>query len=164
MLNIGLPDLEPTEEDEEEGTLQGEDEANVEEDEEHKLKEPARTFLQPKAPSLAHSTNSLGRQPDLEITTTRRGSLPLALLAQRRGSLIADLLLSKEKRRKARQLNKQPGYKDKQGFIWRRWELGGTSPLINGTGSKTKEDEVMEAPSLTVTEPDTSSLRSYSMD
>ena len=25
-----------------------------------------------------------------------------------------------------------------QGFIWRRWELGGTSPLINGTGSKTK--------------------------
>ena len=35
-----------SEEDEEEGTLQGEDEANVEEDEEHKLKEPARTFLQ----------------------------------------------------------------------------------------------------------------------
>jgi len=170
MLNIGLPDLEPTEEDEEEGTLQDEDEANVEEDEvveedeEHKLKEPARTFLQPKAPSLAHSTNSLGHQPDLETTTTRRGSLPLALLAQRRGSLIADLLLSKEKRKKARQLNKQPGYKDKQGFIWRRWELGGTSPHINGTGSKTKEDEVMEAPSLTVTEPDTSSLRSYSMD
>jgi len=71
MLNIGLPDLEPTEEDEEEGTLQDEDEANVEEDEvevedeEHKLKESARTFLQPKAPSLAHSTNSLGQQPDL---------------------------------------------------------------------------------------------------
>ena len=41
-----------SEEDEEEGTLQDEDEANVEEDEveeedeEHKLKEPARTFLQ----------------------------------------------------------------------------------------------------------------------
>ena len=41
-----------SEEDEEEGTLQGEDEANVEEDEvegedeEHKLEEPARTFLQ----------------------------------------------------------------------------------------------------------------------
>ena len=41
-----------SEEDEEEGTLQGEDEANVEEDEveeedeEQKLKEPARTFLQ----------------------------------------------------------------------------------------------------------------------
>jgi len=79
MLNIGLPDLEPTEEDEEEGTLQGEDEANVEEDEveeedeEHKLKEPARTFLQPKAPSLAHSTNSLGRQPDLEQGEKKEG-------------------------------------------------------------------------------------------
>ena len=40
-----------SEEDEEEGTLQDEEEANVEEDEveegeEHKLKEPARTFLQ----------------------------------------------------------------------------------------------------------------------
>ena len=35
-----------SEEDEEEGTLQEEDEANVEEDEKHKLKEPARTFLQ----------------------------------------------------------------------------------------------------------------------
>ena len=41
-----------SEEDEEEGTLQDEDEANVEEDEveeedeKHKLKEPARTFLQ----------------------------------------------------------------------------------------------------------------------
>ena len=41
-----------SEEDEEEGTLQDEDETNVEEDEveeedeEHKLKEPARTFLQ----------------------------------------------------------------------------------------------------------------------
>ena len=41
-----------SEEDEEEGTLQGEDETNVEEDEiegedeEHKLEEPARTFLQ----------------------------------------------------------------------------------------------------------------------
>ena len=41
-----------SEEDEEEGTLQDEDEANVEEDEvevedeEHKLKESARTFLQ----------------------------------------------------------------------------------------------------------------------
>ena len=33
-------------------------------------------------------------EPD-QTTTTRRGSLPLALLAQRRGSLIADLLLSK---------------------------------------------------------------------
>jgi len=79
MLNIGLPDLEPTEEDEEEGTLQGEDEANVEEDEvegedeEHKLEEPARTFLQPKAPSLAHSTNSLGRQPDLEQGEKKEG-------------------------------------------------------------------------------------------
>ena len=40
-----------SEEDEEEGTLQDEDEANVEEDEveedeEHKMKEPAKTFLQ----------------------------------------------------------------------------------------------------------------------
>ena len=40
-----------SEEDEEEGTLQDEDEANVEEDEveedeKHKLKEPARAFLQ----------------------------------------------------------------------------------------------------------------------
>ena len=25
-----------------------------------------------------------------------------------------------------------------QGFIWRRWERGGTSPPINGTESKTK--------------------------
>jgi len=79
MLNIGLPDLEPTEEDEEEGTLQDEEEANVEEDEvevedeEQKLKKPARTFLQPKAPSLAHSTNSLGQQPDLEQGEKKEG-------------------------------------------------------------------------------------------
>ena len=33
-------------------------------------------------------------EPD-QTTTTRRGSLPLALLAQRRGSLISNLLLSK---------------------------------------------------------------------
>jgi len=163
MLNIGLPDLEPTEEDDEEGTLQDEDDVEEERDEEEEGEEEheERTFLRPKTPTLAHSTNSLGQRPDEE--TPRRGSLPLALLAQHRGSFISDILLSKEKRRKSRQL-RATGYKDKQGFIWRRWERGGTSPPINGMEFKTKEGEAMEAPSLTVTEPDSSSLRSFSMD
>jgi len=165
MLNIGLPDLEPTaEEDDEEGTLQDEDDVEEERDDEDEEgeEEVERTFLRPRTPTLAHSTNSLGQRPD-EETSPRRGSLPLALLAQHRPSLISDILLSKEKRRKSRQL-RAPGYKDKQGFIWRRWERGGTSPPISGTESKTKEDEAIEAPSLTVTEPDSSSLRSFSMD
>jgi len=166
MLNIGLPELEPTaEEEDEEGTLQDEEEEQDEEEGEEakeQEEEEERTFLSPKTPTLAHSTASLGNQPDLE--TPRRGSLPLPLLAQRRGSLISDILLSKEKRRKAKQL-RATGYKDKQGFIWRRWERGGISPHINGTEeSKNKEVGAMETPSLTVTEPDSSSLRSFSMD
>jgi len=165
MLNIGLPDLEATEEEDEEGTLQDENDVEEDKDEEEEEEEEEeqgeRTFLRPKTPTLAHSTNSLGHRPDEE--TPRRGSLPLPLLAQHRSSLISDILLSKEKRRKSRQL-RATGYKDKQGFIWRRWERGGTSPPISGTESKTKEGEAMEAPSLTVTEPDSSSLRSFSMD
>merc|ERR1711971_353356 len=159
-INDLMLDLEPTEEDDEEGTLQDEDDVEEERDEEEEDGEEEQE--RPKSPTLAHSTNSLGQRLD-EKTYARRGSLPLALLAQHRGSLISDILLSKEKRRKSRQL-RAPGYKDKQGFIWRRWERGGTSPPINGTESKTKEGEAMEAPSLTVTEPDSSSLRSFSMD
>jgi len=68
MLNIGLPDLDPTEEEDEEGTLQDEDDVEEERDEEEEeegeeqLEE--RTFLRPKTPTLAHSTNSLGGRPD----------------------------------------------------------------------------------------------------
>jgi len=164
MLNIGLPDLEPTEEEDEEGTLQDEDEVEEErddEEEEGEGEEEERTYLRLKTPTLAHSTNSLGQPANDE--SPRRGSLPLALLAQHRASLISDILLSKEKKRKSRQL-KATGYKDKQGFTWRRWERGGISPPINGMESNTKEGEAMEAPTLTVTEPDSSSLRSFSMD
>merc|ERR1719370_1994312 len=68
MLNIGLPDLEPTEEDDEEGTLQDEDDVEEERDEEEEGEEEheERTFLRPKTPTLAHSTNSLGQRPDEE--------------------------------------------------------------------------------------------------
>merc|ERR1712192_371032 len=69
MLNIGLPDLEPTEEDDEEGTLQDEDDAEEErdeEDEEGEEEQDTRTFLRLKTPTLAHSTNSLGQRPDEE--------------------------------------------------------------------------------------------------
>merc|ERR1712025_433549 len=57
MLNIGLPDLEPTEEEDEEGTLQDEDEV----EEEGEGEEEERTYLRLKTPTLAHSTNSLGQ-------------------------------------------------------------------------------------------------------
>jgi len=69
MLNIGLPDLEPTaEEDDEEGTLQDEDDVEEEREEEDEggEEEEERTFLRPRTPTLAHSTNSLGQRPDEE--------------------------------------------------------------------------------------------------
>jgi len=68
MLNIGLPDLEATEEEDEEGTLQDEDDVEEDRDEEEEEEEEQgeRTFLRPKTPTLAHSTNSLGHRPDEE--------------------------------------------------------------------------------------------------
>jgi len=142
MLNIGLPDLEPTEEDEEEGTLQDEDEANVEEDEvevedeEHKLKESARTFLQPKAPSLAHSTNSLGQQPDLEQGEKKEGETveQTARIQRQAGLHLAEVGAWWDL-----STYKWDGVQDQGG----RGD-GGTVPDSDGT--------------------DTSSLRSYSMD
>jgi len=68
MLNIGLPDLEATEEEDEEGTLQDEDDVEEDRDEEEEEEEEQgeRTFLRPKTPTLAHSTNSLGHRTDEE--------------------------------------------------------------------------------------------------
>jgi len=64
-------------------TSDGEEEGDEEEEEEGEEQLEERTFLRPKTPTLAHSTNSLGHRPNDEVLLSHCPlSTPLSLSVQ----------------------------------------------------------------------------------